>query len=141
MSFFNAVKAHPPATAFLPQRFWEHAVETVREVRAKDLTVPQRLFVASLTPHSTALPLRSPEDKWSDKLRAQDQIAARPLPAQVPGRTWGDRSPAPGPRCARVRSANPATTFVGATSDAPLTCPTTFWSASSRSTWRGAWPT
>ena len=74
LSFFNAVKAHPPATAFLPQRFWEHAVETVREVRAKDLTVPQRLFVASLTPHSTALPLRSPEDKWSDKLRAQDQI-------------------------------------------------------------------
>lgn len=74
LDFFDAVKAHPPATAFWPQRFREHAVETVRKVRAKDLTVPQRLFVASLMPQPTAFALRSPEDKWSDQLHAQDQI-------------------------------------------------------------------
>jgi AraC-like DNA-binding protein len=73
VDFVSAVKAHPPTTAFLPQRFREHAVETVREVRAKDLTVPQRLFVASLMPHSTAFALRSPADKWAEKLHAQDQ--------------------------------------------------------------------
>jgi len=74
LDFVNAVKAHPPTTAFLPQRFREHAVETVREVRAKDLTVPQRLFVASLMPHSTAFALRSPADKWTEKLYTQDQM-------------------------------------------------------------------
>ncbi len=74
MNFVDAVRAHPPATAFLPQRFREHAVETVREVRAKDLTVPQRLFVASLMPHSTAFALRSPADKWAERLHTQDQM-------------------------------------------------------------------
>lgn len=74
LDFVNAVKAHPPSTAFLPQQFREHAVETVREVRAKDLTVPQRLFVASLMPHSTAFALRSPADTWAERLRAQDQM-------------------------------------------------------------------
>lgn len=74
LDFVNAIKAHPPATAFLPERFREHAVETVREVHAKDLTVPQRLFVASLMPHSTAFALRSPADKWTEKLYTQDQI-------------------------------------------------------------------
>jgi len=74
MNFVDAVRAHPPSTAFLPQRFREHAVETVREVRAKDLTVPQRLFVASLMPHSTAFALRSPADTWADRLHAQDQM-------------------------------------------------------------------
>jgi AraC-like DNA-binding protein len=73
MDFVDDVRAHPPSTAFLPQQFREHAVETVREVRAKDLTVPQRLFVASLAPHSTAFATRSPADKWSDTMRAQDQ--------------------------------------------------------------------
>lgn len=73
MTFVDAVKAHPPSFAFLPQQFRDHDVETVREVRAKDLTVPQRLFVASLAPHSTAFATRSPADKWSDKMRAQDQ--------------------------------------------------------------------
>ena len=73
MDFVDDVRAHPPSTAFLPQQLREHAVETVREVRAKDLTVPQRLFVASLAPHSTAFATRSPADKWSDTMRAQDQ--------------------------------------------------------------------
>lgn len=73
MNFVDAVRAHPPATAFLPQQFRDHAVETVREVRAKDLTVSQRLFVASLAPHSSAFATRSPADKWSDAMRAQDQ--------------------------------------------------------------------
>lgn len=73
MTFVDAVKAHPPSIAFLPQQFRDHDMETVREVRAKDLTVPQRLFVASLAPHSTAFATRSPTDKWSDTMRAQDQ--------------------------------------------------------------------
>ena len=73
MTFVDAVKAHPPSFAFLPQQFRDHDVETLREVRAKDLTVPQRLFVASLAPHSTAFATRSPADKWSDTMRAQDQ--------------------------------------------------------------------
>jgi hypothetical protein len=72
-AFVSAIEAHPPSMAFVPQHLKGHAIETVREVRAKDLTVPQRLFVASLTPHTTAFASRSPCDKWTDSLHTEDE--------------------------------------------------------------------
>ena len=73
-AFVSAIEAHPPSRAFVPQQLKGHAIETVREVRAKDLTVSQRLFVASLTPHTTAFAARSPCDKWTDSLHIEDEL-------------------------------------------------------------------
>lgn len=75
--FEAAIKAHPPSTTFVPQQFWEDSIETARKLRAKDMTVSQRLFVASLTPHRTPFSLRLPDDKWTDALYAQDQLQLR----------------------------------------------------------------
>jgi len=75
--FAAAIKAHPPSTTFVPQQFWEDSIETARKLRAKDMTVSQRLFVASLTPHRTPFSPRLPGDKWTDALYAQDQLQLR----------------------------------------------------------------
>lgn len=71
--FAAAIKAHPPSTAFVPQQFWEDSTETMCKLHVNDMTVSQRLFVASLTPHRTPFSPRLPSDKWADTLSAQDQ--------------------------------------------------------------------
>ena len=76
--FVNDIKAHPPSMTFVPQYIDKSgAIETLRQVRAKDMTTPQRLFVASLTPHSSAFSVRSPTDKWTEALRDKDQSQLR----------------------------------------------------------------
>tara|TARA_Y100000768_G_scaffold362054_1_gene320570 strand:- start:4955 stop:6085 length:1131 start_codon:yes stop_codon:yes gene_type:complete len=72
--FAAAIKAHPPSTAFVPQQFWEDSTETIRKLHVNDMTVSQRLFVASLTPHRTPFSPRLPNDKWAETLSAQDQL-------------------------------------------------------------------
>lgn len=72
--FAAAIKAHPPSTAFVPQEFWEDPTAAMRKLRVNDLTVSQRLFLASLTPHRTPFSPRLPSDKWAETLRAQDQL-------------------------------------------------------------------
>lgn len=72
--FAAAIKAHPPSTTFVPQQFWEDSIETMRKLHVNDMTVSQRLFVASLTPHRTPFSPRLPSDKWAETLRAQDQM-------------------------------------------------------------------
>lgn len=75
--FAAAIKAHPPSTAFVPQQFWEDSTETMRKLHVNDMTVSQRLFVASLTPHRTPFSPRLPNDKWAEALSAQDQRQLR----------------------------------------------------------------
>lgn len=60
----------------------------MRKLYAKDMTVSQRLFVASLTPHLTPFSSRLPNDKWTDTLKAQDQIQLR----RFLQRHWSERT-------------------------------------------------
>lgn len=77
-AFVSAIKAHPPSLTFVPQRLGENSsIGTLKRVRAKDMTASQRLFVASLTPHSSAFSVRSPSDKWSQALCDKDQSDLR----------------------------------------------------------------
>lgn len=72
--FAAAIKAHPPSLAFAPQQFWEDPTATIRKLRVKDMTIPQRLFVASLTPHRTPFSPRLSNDKWAETLAVQDHV-------------------------------------------------------------------
>jgi hypothetical protein len=75
LAFYEAVKAHPPSMAFVPNKSLTHGydIAVTREVRAKDMTVAQRLFVGSLSPHTTPFAARAPCDKWSDSLCFRDK--------------------------------------------------------------------
>lgn len=72
-AFVSAISNHPPSMEFVTQQSIGQAIGTTRELRAKDLTVAQRLFVASLAPHTTSFAARAPEDLWTEELHADDQ--------------------------------------------------------------------
>jgi len=77
-AFVNAVKDHPPSLAFVPQNLDKNsAIGPLKRVGAKEMTASQRLFVASLTPHSSAFSTRSSSDKWTEALRDKDQFQLR----------------------------------------------------------------
>ncbi len=75
LAFYEVVKAHPPSMAFVPNKSLTHGydIAVTREVRAKDMTVAQRLFVGSLSPHTTPFAARAPCDKWCDSLFFKDK--------------------------------------------------------------------
>jgi len=72
-AFVSAISQHPPSMEFVTQQSIGQAIGAARELRAKDLTVAQRLFVASLAPHTTSFAARAPEDLWTEKMHAEDQ--------------------------------------------------------------------
>jgi len=77
-TFVNAIKAHPPSLAFVPRDLDKNsAIGPLKRVGARDMTVSQRLFVASLTPHSSTFSIRSSADKWAVALRDKDQSQLR----------------------------------------------------------------
>jgi hypothetical protein len=69
----RAIEAHPPSMGFVSHQSTGDAVDGTRALRAKDLTVAQRLFVASLAPHATAFSVRSPTDRWAETLSDEDR--------------------------------------------------------------------
>jgi len=69
----RAIEAHPPSMGFVPHQRAGDAIGAARTLRAKDLTVAQRLFVASLAPHTTAFSARAPTDRWSEALGDEDR--------------------------------------------------------------------
>lgn len=69
----RAIEAHPPSMGFVPHQRAGDAISGARALRAKDLTVAQRLFVASLAPHTTAFSARAPTDRWSEALGDEDR--------------------------------------------------------------------
>ena len=71
--FVRAVEGHPPSMSFVAHARAGGAISATRELRAKDLTVAQRLFVASLAPHTTTFCARRPTDRWSEVLGDQDR--------------------------------------------------------------------
>lgn len=74
VTFLEAVEAHPPSMTFEPTQLKEHAIESARKIRFKDLSIPQRIFVSSLAPHATSFRTRVPCDKWCDLLLINDRI-------------------------------------------------------------------
>lgn len=105
LAFFELVKAHPPSMAFVPNKGLTHGydIAVTRRLQSKELTVAQRLFVASLSPHNTPFAARAPCDKWCDSLFFQDKCHLDSFLhcGARPGRT---RRPSTGP-CARPRHA------------------------------------
>jgi len=69
----RAIDAHPPSMGFVSHQRDGDAIDGTRVLRAKDLTVAQRLFVASLAPHTTAFSARAPTDRWSETLSDEDR--------------------------------------------------------------------
>lgn len=117
-AFVSAIKAHPPSLAFVPQNLGKNsAIGPLKRVGARDMTVSQRLFVASLTPHSSAFPVRSSTDKWTEALRDKDQSQLRNFlhkkdPAAPCDGSARSKGPAAGTRArARARSARSRVPF------------------------------
>ena len=74
--FHTQVLDHPPCFSYLPNKRdfpGSLRLPTVRKVSAKQLTVAQRLFVASLKPNASPFARRKPNDKWVVKLDNQDR--------------------------------------------------------------------
>ena len=73
--FFDLVVAHPPCFSFVPNKpdALQHALPTARRLTSQQLTVAQRLFVASLVPHASPFALRGHQDKWCARLGQRDQ--------------------------------------------------------------------
>ena len=74
--FHAQVLDPPPCFSYLPNKrnapgYLE--LPTVRKVSVQQLTVAQRLFVASLTANVTPFAKRKPTDKWCAKLGDQDR--------------------------------------------------------------------
>ena len=117
-AFVSAIKAHPPSLAFVPQNLDKNsAIGPLKRVGARDMTVSQRLFVASLTPHSSAFSVRSSADKWTEALRDKDQSQLRNFlhkkdPAAPCDGSARSKGPAAGTRArARARSARSRVPF------------------------------
>lgn len=75
LAFYHTVKAHPPSMGFVPNKRMTRSTDIaiVREIRAQDMTVAQRLFLGSLSPQSTPFATRMPGDKWCDSLSLKDK--------------------------------------------------------------------
>ena len=74
--FFDAVIRHPPCFSFVPNKaepFAQRALPTARRLTSQQLTVAQRLFVASLVPHASPFAVRGAADKWCTRLGERDQ--------------------------------------------------------------------
>ena len=75
-AFHTQVLDHPPCFSYLPDKRdlpGSLKLPTVRKLSAMQLTVAQRLFVASLEPNATPFARRKPNDKWVAKLDKQDR--------------------------------------------------------------------
>ncbi len=75
-AFHTQVLDHPPCFSYLPNKRGLPGylrLPTVRKVSAKELTIAQRLFVASLKPNASPFARRKPNDKWVMKLDNQDR--------------------------------------------------------------------
>lgn len=71
------VMDHPPCLGYVPSRQGvpgRLALPTVRKLTVDQLTVAQRLFVASLVPHATPFAMRNHADKWCDRLGKRDKM-------------------------------------------------------------------
>ena len=73
--FFDLVMGHPPCFSFVPNRAapLQHTLPTARRLASEQLTVAQRLFVASLVPHASPFALRGAADKWCARLGQRDR--------------------------------------------------------------------
>ena len=76
-SFDEVVMDHPPCISYVPGKDGlpgKLALPTVRKLTVDQLTVVQRLFVASLVPHATPFAMRNHADKWCDRLGKRDKM-------------------------------------------------------------------
>ena len=75
-TFDACVMAHPPCISYVPSKdgtAGRLALPTVRRLEAAQLTVAQRLFVASLVPHVAPFSTRNLPDKWCARLKRDDR--------------------------------------------------------------------
>tara|TARA_B100000795_G_scaffold260402_1_gene236260 strand:- start:88 stop:1155 length:1068 start_codon:yes stop_codon:yes gene_type:complete len=74
--FVRLIDDHPPSMEFVPKltTFGGNDLETIRILEAKDQTVAQRLFVASLALRPSPFAVRARTDRWCQKLLATDRV-------------------------------------------------------------------
>jgi hypothetical protein len=100
-----------PALDFLPRKraFGRLDVPDARRLETRELTVAQRILMASLAPTSTQFPQKTEADTWAEQLERQDAIAFRRFGKSQRAARWDDAaapSVAPrAPRAARVGDA------------------------------------
>jgi len=70
--FMRVVEDHPPTLGFV-SGCGVTRIDTVRQVSVEEMTVPQRLFVASLSPQLATFPTRIKCDTWSEQLMSEDK--------------------------------------------------------------------
>jgi hypothetical protein len=100
-----------PALDFLPRKraFGCLDVPDARRLETRELTVAQRILMASLAPTSTQFPQKTEADTWAEQLERQDAIAFRRF-GKSQRAARGDDGAAPSvapraPRAARVGDA------------------------------------
>ena len=70
--FMRAIEDHPPTLGFVPGSGTTR-IDTVRQIPVEEMTVAQRLFVASLAPQIATFSTRTKCDTWSENLMSEDK--------------------------------------------------------------------
>lgn len=70
--FMRAIEDHPPTLGFVPGSGTTR-IDTVRQIPVEEMTVAQRLFVASLAPQIATFSTRIKCDTWSENLMSEDK--------------------------------------------------------------------